>query len=53
MIFVGYFLDHVSRVYKMWDMVKNRVIISRDIIFLNKLYSQWIQTEVYTGEVDN
>ena len=37
-MFVGYAINHDGDVYCMWDPNTNRVLISRDIIWLKRMY---------------
>ena len=40
-IFVGYAPDHAGDVYRMYNPVTNRVIVTRDVKFLGKYYRDW------------
>ena len=35
---VGYALNHAEGVYKMWNPITNRIIVSRDIIWMRRMY---------------
>ena len=35
---VGYSMDHADGVYKMWNPITNRIIVSRDIIWMRRMY---------------
>ena len=37
-MFVGYALDHSGDTYRMWNMMTNRVLVTRDIIWLKHMY---------------
>ena len=37
-MFVGYAINHDSRVYRMWNRETNRIIISRDVIWLKRMF---------------
>jgi hypothetical protein len=40
-IFVGYTTNHGPKVYRLFKMSTNKLILSRDIIWLNCLYGDW------------
>ena len=40
-MFVGYGLSHALSVYKMFNFKMNKVIISRDIKWLDLTYCEW------------
>ena len=37
-MFVGYAIDHDGDVYRMWNPNTNRVLVSRDVIWLKRMY---------------
>ena len=37
-MFVGYAINHDSAVYRMWNEETNRVIVSRDVIWLRRMF---------------
>jgi hypothetical protein len=53
-MFVGYYVHHSNDVYRMLNLDPKSVIQSRDIIFLNEAYHDWIEKKVLqTKEVDD
>jgi transposase InsO family protein len=48
---VNYAENHQSNVYRMWDLKTHRIVISRDILWLNKSYGDFIQDK--KTDVDN
>ena len=40
-IFVGYAPNHSGDVYRMFNLVTNRVLVTRDVKFLGKYYGKW------------
>ena len=44
-MFVGYPKDHAADTYKMFNLQTKKVIMSRNIIWLNKFYSEYKKTE--------
>jgi hypothetical protein len=45
-MFVGYFVHHANDVYRMLNIYTKRIIQSRDIIWLNEAYHDWIDRKV-------
>jgi hypothetical protein len=45
-IFVGYSVHHTNDVYRMLNLDTKRIIQSRDIIWLNKAFHDWIDRKV-------
>ena len=41
MMFVGYAEDHAGDVYRMWNPATKKIVLSRDIQWLNKSYGEW------------
>ena len=40
-VFVGYCPDHASGTYRMYNLSTKKVIVTRDVKWLNKLYAEW------------
>ena len=50
-MFVGYALNHEGNVYRMWDPSTRRIHVSRDIIWLERMFFENnFPREQYTGE---
>ena len=47
-MFVSYSLNHGKGVYKLYNMKTNRILISRDIMWLNQIYGQYKNKENQT-----
>ena len=47
-IFVGYAPDHAGDVYRMFNPVTSRVIVTRDVKFLGKYYGDWKKSDKKT-----
>jgi hypothetical protein len=45
-MFVGYSLHHANDVYRMLNLDTKRIIQSRDIIWLNEAFQDWIDRKV-------
>jgi hypothetical protein len=45
-MFVGYSVHHANDVYRMLNLDTKRIIQSRDIIWLNEAYQDWIDGKV-------
>jgi hypothetical protein len=45
-MFVGYSVHHANDVYRMLNLDLKRIIQSRDIIWLNEAYHDWIERKV-------
>ena len=43
-IFMGYSVDHSNDVYRMLKMETKKIILSRDIVWLNRSYTEWISS---------
>ena len=41
MLFIGYSLSHGTKVYRMYNIETNKLVISQDIVWLNKSYGEW------------
>lgn len=41
-IFIGYSNMHADKVYKFYNMQTNNVLLSRNVVWLNKMYSEWM-----------
>lgn len=48
MVFIGYSLDHGTNVYRMLNLNTMGITISRDIIWLNVTYGNWIERKDYS-----
>ena len=50
-VFVGYAIDHAEGVYRMWNPTTGRIHVSRDVVWLKRMYYQRQQTaiEIRTG----
>jgi hypothetical protein len=44
-VFVGYPSNHASDVYRLLNLKTNHVIKSRDVIWLNKTYGEWMKSK--------
>ena len=47
-IFVGYAENHSKDVYRMLNLETNAIINSRDIIWLKKMHTDWLQNKLMT-----
>jgi hypothetical protein len=41
-IFIGYSNLHADKVYKFYNIRTNKVFLSRNVVWLNKMYSEWM-----------
>jgi hypothetical protein len=44
-VFVGYPSNHANDVYRLLNLKTNHVIKSRDVIWLNKTYGEWMKSK--------
>ena len=53
-IFVGYATDHTRDTYKMWNPKTNQYYITKDIIWLKRMYfpKPEVAVEIYTQDID-
>jgi hypothetical protein len=54
-VFLGYARDHAPNVYRMLNLETNNVILTRDIVWLNKFYGEFMgitKTTVYKIDLD-
>ena len=47
-VFMGYTENHSGDVYRMLNLSTNTIILSRDIIWLKKMYKDWIKSKQST-----
>jgi hypothetical protein len=53
-MFMGYSINHAHDVYRMLNIKTNKIINSRDIVWMNKVYKDWKdQKDKKKSEVDN
>ena len=52
-VFVGYPKDHSNDVYRLLNPETNQIINSRDIIWLNKTYGQWMKSKDSLEKVED
>jgi hypothetical protein len=53
-MFIGYSINHAHDVYRMLNIKTKKIINSRDIIWMNKIYKDWKdQKDKKKSEVDN
>ena len=45
MVFVGYSLKHAMKVYHMYDTYTRGIITTRDIMWLDLMYNEWIKNK--------
>jgi hypothetical protein len=45
-MFLGYSVNHANYLYIMLNIVTKRIIQSRDIIWLNETYHDWIERKI-------
>jgi Reverse transcriptase (RNA-dependent DNA polymerase) len=43
-MFMGYSVDHSNDVYRMLNLETKKIILSRDIVWLNRSYTEWISS---------
>jgi hypothetical protein len=52
-VFVGYPSNHANDVYRLLNLKTNHVIKSRDVIWSNKTYGEWIKSKDHPKMTDD
>jgi hypothetical protein len=52
-VFVGYAVNHADDVYRLLNSETKSIIISRDVVWLNKSYVAWIKSKNGTSVSDD
>jgi hypothetical protein len=52
-MFLGYPNSHANDTYRMWNLKTERMILSRDVLWLNKSYKTYTREASNNYNVDN
>ena len=42
-MWIGYAANHAAGTHRVWNPVTNKIILTRDVLFLGKSYGDWIK----------